>query len=193
MASIKLNKGIREKIVNLLLEHRFAEDQQTLENDKEGLAEKAYNILYTKSERERMNSLPEGWLDTTDGMRICLPVGYNNKWYFFAKDAEGKRPPKRITQSKSYQLKLKANDKFAIEYQDYLDRIEDLDEKRKRTKAEATALLESVTTVNRAIEIWPEAETFIKQGVGVVKQKTNAPLPVIMREQLNENLNLPPE
>lgn len=199
MASIKLTKGMRDDVVDSVLRHKFGPLEKKLEEEQYKLAEKAYNLVFSKKERELMESLPKGWLRTDDDINIRLP-GYCHVRLQFSPHKHGlgkdkDRVYKRFPYESGSSFNPEVGSKLADLAQAYLDKKDKLQQEKREARNAAEALMNSVTTVNRAIEVWPAAETFIKDAVGVhgKYQKSNAPLPVVMVEDLNKKLGLPPK
>jgi len=67
----------------------------------------------------------------------------------------------------------------------------DLTEEIESTYQTTVATLDSVTTVQKLIELWPEVEAFAMNYL-TPKSAANQMLPVIARKQLNTALGLPP-
>lgn len=191
MASIKLNKVLRDNIVDRIIAHKFEQAGKDLNQRKSDLGVDLYYMRYTDAEQKKMNALPEGWLADGNHIKVRIPGRYHQCYYFH--NADRIDISLRMPYDNSWEPEVGHAALDLIEQ--YEDDKQDHDEKLRSARCDATALLGSVTTVKRAIEIWPAAETFILDAVGVVgqHQKSNAPLPVVMVESLNEKLGLPPQ
>lgn len=193
MASIKLNNSIRNHIVDLLLDHKYTPLSEKMDKEENTLAEKVYCAVFPKKERDVIDSLKEGWLRESKDMYVRLyPNGYGLRMHFgneekrrFPHDTGNTINLPDIIERKGVEA---LNDKIL----EHMEEKEALGEECKQTRLEALSLLSSVTTVNRAIEVWPEAEQFIREAVGVV-QKSNASVPALLAETLNFRLGLPPK
>lgn len=195
MATIKLTKGIREEIVDLMIKRKFGPIKKKIDDKKEKLADKFYNMIYTKAEQEKMYALPKGWLVENSSMDFRIPCG-PWKSFYFPKDEKGNKTFKRVHSDKSCTINLDRSIPKEAKIIEMIEAFEDEQQtyKKERREAErqAMALLSSVTTVKRAIEVWPEAEYFIKKAIGA-HASSNAPVPVILTENLNNKLGLPPK
>lgn len=191
MASIRLNKALRDDIIGRIIAHKFEEAGKDLRQRKSDLGTSLYNMRYTEAEQKKMNALPEGWLVDRNQIKVRIPGRYHQCYYFHNADRIDISLCMPYDNSWEPEVGHPALDLI----EKYEDDKQDHDESLKSARADITALLGSVTTVKKAIEIWPAAETFIMDAIGVVgqRQKSNAPLPVVMVESLNEKLGLPPQ
>ena len=83
-----------------------------------------------------------------------------------------------------------ADHKFSIECTKLLASREDLKNEIARVKASTRATLESVTTIQKLIEMWPEVEPFAAPFLNP-KKAAEQLLPVVQRDSLNDALGLP--
>jgi hypothetical protein len=191
MASMKLNNTMRESICRAVLNHRFAKEEEAMEKEGHKVANDLYNLLLTAKERKRMNSLPCGWLNESSRIDTQVP-GYCWLTLKFGKDDLVK---KRFPYMTGNDYKPAVGSEAAVIALGYMERREKLKEERKALDRTVNALLNSVTTVNKAIDIWPEAKTFIEKVANEYcgRYVATSGVPMIVPEKLNEQLNLPPK
>lgn len=191
MASIRLTVGMREDIARRIVAHTFDEKFKQLELRRQNFAPICYNHLYDyETTQKKMNELPDGWLAEHE----CINVRTNYGGFtFYFKGKDDNPIKKRFLWKHGHSLNLDYNKPEDIKLSNLISEWQDnkrsYDEERQKAYKDAMAVLNSVTTINRAIEVWPEAEAFIKKFT--VYGKAN--LPAVDMKRLNASLNLPPE
>lgn len=185
---------MRENIVKSMIYRKFDPIEETLEKEKLSLGTKLYNIFYSETVRNQIEDLPKGWLPESNSISFRAPsCGY--QCFYFSEIKAGNRESKRFLDKDNGTISLTRENKTHCKILDLIETLTDKQDayttERKAAQTAAMALLNSVTTVNKAIEVWPEAEFFIRQAVSGYS-KSNAPLPVVMTENLNKQLGLPP-
>jgi len=191
MSTIKLNKTIREAILEDIIGDKFASAHLALMPHRAELARKCYERIFLTSSRKKMEALPKGWLPTKNHVQVSIGSGsydYHelkfSGWSDGTSSSKSKLPkPDNVgfvsTYSKgSLVIVLKAKDALACTIVKLHDQETALVNEEKRLRLETMAVLESVTTANRLIEIWPA----YKSGV-----------PAKLLSSLNKALDLPPE
>lgn len=152
-------------------------------------------------------SLPKGWLDTEDSIKVQLGAeikgirfhGGLSNWSLtedmrkagikFQTD-RGDKPFPRLYRSQVVK-QYPGDHPLVIEYQKLMDEWNDLHAAIREAGLTARGAMDSVTTVKKLIEVWPEVETLAREYLEEGERK--AILPAIPRAQLNTLLDLPPE
>ena len=196
----RLTKDIREAVCTEMLQHRFSDTAKKLVLDKVKFAEKVYNDVYSKSDRTKMDSLPDGWLRKDRGIYVQFGTGKGYCLLSFSGHLTGdlyilargwKDAPdiyKRVL-FKHYGncAKMYAFDsKFTMDYQDLHNRQQDLLEEVKVAKKAINTALGSTTTVEALVKLWPESEPFLRTYMNTIPK-----VPSIPTSQLNNLLDLP--
>lgn len=181
--TVRLNKFIRDQILDLMLTHAFGAREKELDKEKYALGNAIYEDVYPEETRKLMESLPGGFLASVGSLKIQFDgrnfthvhfgekrrVAYHHQ-YNAAKAYDGKHPlSKRLT---AYQ---KAKDQLSSE--------------RANAKVDARAVLDSVTTVKKLMEVWPECAEFARPFAAESPSRAVA-LPI---KELNKALGLPPK
>jgi len=191
--SIKLTKTLRERILTSVLSHKFGKTDAELRARKEALGVALYDMRYTKKQQLQMSELPAGWLEERASMRVRMPGSYQASYNFH--EGEFGTGSSKLFPYADKCWEPAVGSAAYVRITDYDNYADDYDTSKNDVARTARALLDSVTTINKAIKVWPAAETLIKCAVGIhgELQKSNAPLPVIMVEKLNADLDLPPK
>lgn len=174
---MRLNKGIRQEICERAVAHGFKSEEKKLQAQTLKLSMEVYNHVYPKKVRDLMDQLPDGMLDTMTTFRVRAGG------LTFCGDFDGKALP------------IGARDKYGwpnIESAPLCKKIKDnlvawraLRSGRAKITDEVMATLDSVTTLKRLREIWPEAEPFLPT------QKDRGVALSIPISELNKKLGLP--
>ena len=102
----------------------------------------------------------------------------NGHYVYLPSDTERVVPSERVV------LKVKLSNEF----EDYYRAAADLKQEKSALYAQLEALLNSVTTVGRLQEIWPDGRKFYKD---VLIPVTKAGLPALTMQKINDALGLP--
>jgi hypothetical protein len=122
MASVKLNKVIRDGIVEEVTRHLRAQVEM-VQRESAALAKRLYDSLFTERERKIMDSLPEGWLSTFDEFRIR---GDDYTYYKLKLNFRERRPanldPQRLRVGKQIMEGFEA-DMFWVQFEEWRSRL----------------------------------------------------------------------
>ena len=183
MKSVRLTENMRRNVRERLLTHAFGKRQQELRADDEIFGGDVYETVYDALVRRRMKSMPEGFFRLASYLKVAFG-GQQDQVVW-----RGLRP---IASKHEY-------DRAASYVADHpLSQRSDALEKRRRdlkTDREAAyqkikAVLASCSTLRQLVEIWPEAEPFVRDfQVSGPAAVTALALPI---KSLNEQLGLPP-
>ena len=177
---MRLTNEIRERLLTRVLSHGFKERQYLMKKAYMDFADKCYSDTYTPEIQSLISQLPNNFFPkvTTINMSFggrkfqhngskTVPVGYLSYHGYINKLAED-----HVLTDEFLYLE-KENDALKKELAD--------------AKQNAKALLYSVQTMKRLLEVWPEIEAFTKD---IVPEKIG--LPAIQIVDLNKKLKLPP-
>jgi hypothetical protein len=198
--STRLTTHLRERITNAVLTHRFNEAVEALISDRAAFAEEVYNDVYRKTDREKMAALPEGWLPTEGQINVQFGDhrGYESLDYRGhlygplnkARKPGGKADPViRRALNKHYRHCAKVYDadhRLSKKYEDLQARQKELCRQYDEAKRQVEAAVNSASTINRLVEMWPEVEPFARSF-----DASPLKVPSIPTDQLNKLLDLP--
>lgn len=191
MATVRLNRHLRECIRNEMLRHCFQEEVAQLVQDRAELARRVYEDVFDAATRAKMEALPDGWLPTDDNIQARFSG--SNDWLPFNGTFHGElslvRPRVETVYRRFPSAKrggcLEVYDPshpLAEEHEELSRRMRDVAERFAMAKRQVTAALERPTTLNRLKELWPEAAPFVK--------RYESPPQLLPISELNSILNL---
>lgn len=188
MASVRLTNSIRDAIKNKVLKRTFDKLYKSLRKKEHSLAMIIYNNEFSAKEMKLMDNLPTNWLPVRNSFSVKFEEGtLNYKVYNLLPDNSVNVPYHKANYGTFTLIEKESKiEKLAIEYQKEEDEI-----KSKHAKAigSVVAILDSVTTVGKLLDVWPEARDFILPYLS----KAKCTLPAIQFKEVNKLLNLPPE
>lgn len=174
----KLTNNVRSDIVLRAMKHRFTDDEKFVREMKNELAGMIYAEAFTKKDREKMCSLPDGWLPTTSvilaniqGMHVSL--------------CTDRRFIVPANKRNDYLGSFAAGTAVANKWSDIINIESELKRKRDEVRATMNAVLRSVNTVKQLLVAWPECERFLH---GLIR--VPASVPAIPVDNLNKMLGL---
>ena len=193
--STRLTISIREEISKAALAHRFADDVKALIDAKAEFAAAVYADLYSKADRQRMDELPDGWLENAENIGVQFGGKYTRIYfngYTYGQIAQAtdyrREDTKRVmSKHKGGCAKVyEASHPLSTKHAEIEAKERDLREAYELAKRQTGAALSSVTTIKRLIETWPEIAPFAE------RYETEKPsLPALPTQQLNKILDLP--
>jgi hypothetical protein len=197
--STRLTNSIRERIATAVLTHRFREQVDALIADRAAFAEEVYNDVYRKSDREKMAAISKGWLPETTAINVQFgdsrgyeSLQFSGKIYGKLGSVKSKDDGKSIERrafSKNVHGCVKVYDadhRIAKKHAEIHQRYEDLKADYEAAQRQVEAALNSATTINRLVEMWPEVEPFARSF-----DASPLKVPSIPTDQLNKLLDLP--
>lgn len=209
MASTRLTNSIRDSLMEALMRRAFKAQCEDWAQRFGKFVLKVHADVYG-DDLKRMEALPEGWLPKSREIKVRIAGesirlsttgewganGYSAKWpdEFRACDASKNNIKLMVHTYHNNDREAKVYDarhQIASEYSGFMNELTDLQEKIGGAKRTARAALDSVHTIQKLIEVWPEVEVFAKEYL--VHGERKALLPDIPRAQLNSVLGLPPE
>ncbi|MBL4839356.1 MAG: hypothetical protein JKY47_00830 [Thalassospira sp.] len=179
---MKLSNEIRNDIIEALIKHRFTADQEAIDQMETTLADKLYCDYYGKATRKQMESMPDGALPVTRdtfvnfaGCRDTLKFSSERRCFYID----------RYSGSTMRSTAYDAQHAFTLEWTALENARKDLKERKAQAAAKAEAVLKSVGSTKRLLEIWPEVEPFLPP------EPAKAQLPATITQDLNKALDLP--
>lgn len=219
MASTRLTNSIRDSLRGELLKHAFAGRCVTHFQAELDFVQEVFDhimanrtVLHLGKKRpvgEVVAELPPGWentesyfkaefggetakLDKYDGLEVNYKDNSNLigvKTTPHHDQVKWKMPPK--WSGHHTLMTFDASHPLTKRFTELRNAREDLKTEIERARNSIRATLDSVSTVQRLIVLWPEVEAFARVYLDE-KRAASVLLPVIAREQLNETLGLPP-
>jgi len=204
MATVRLTNNIREALLNKLLERAFKARCEEFRKRAGAFAVRVYADVFG-DELPKMDALPDGWLPKDYGILVYFGfirarISFNGSLdtsgvdnFLKCGSRGGDSVYRRFTYSKysSVAKRYNARDALATEYEAFSNERKDLSNEIERAAQTAKAALDSCSSIQKLIAIWPEVEEFAREFLKDGERK--ALLPDIPRSQLNAILNLPPE
>ncbi|WP_417847094.1 Nmad5 family putative nucleotide modification protein [Thalassospira povalilytica] len=179
---MKLSNEIRNNIIKALIKHRFAADQEAIDQREASLADKLYCDYYGAATRKQMDKMPDGALPVTRdtfvtfaGCRDTLKFSSERRCFYID----------RLGGSTMRVAKYDAHHAYTLEWHALENARKDLKERKSQAANKAEAVLKSVGSSKRLLEIWPEVEPFLPPEPAKVQ------LPATITQDLNKALDLP--
>lgn len=211
MTNIRLTNAIRDKIKMDMLQYKFNDKNETIKDLRAGfrvLADEAYNTILSEKDIELMNSLPEGWLSTSDRLNISsgtydsyylffdgsfshlvgLSYSYRDKFGLNSTGTANRILPNNIIH-KYVKIDSNTSDIFS-KYTKLSREAEKLGETINKASRSIAATLASFTTYKTLVEGWPEAKPFIDAIVGN-PSKVKSTAVVVQTSEINKLIGLP--
>lgn len=179
--AVRLAVYMKDVIQQALLERAFGERQKAINAAKAGLGDKVYKEMYTLKERRFMVQAPDGFLPQLTSVRVQFAGDFAHL------SLSAPRPGASEQRTKKYD----ANHPYTDTFRDLNAKQKELEADRRQAKAELRAKLDSVSTVARLIEVWPEVRPFAAKFLE--KKVAEKKLPVIQNDALNNTFKLPVE
>ena len=193
--STRLTVSIREAITRAALSHLFADEVKALIDAKAEFAASVHEDLYKKSDRQKMDELPDGWLVNAENIGVQFGTVFSRVYFngytygVLIKATKYKREDRKRVLAKHSSGCAKVYDathKLSIKHADLDGRERDLRQAYEAAERQIKAALGEVTTIKRLIETWPEIAPFAE------KYETEKPsLPALPTQHLNKILDLP--
>ncbi|OJY66411.1 MULTISPECIES: Nmad5 family putative nucleotide modification protein [unclassified Rhizobium] len=194
--STRLTKDIREAIAKDLIKHRFEDAVKNVYAQRAALADAVYRDIYTKTQREQIEALPDGMLPTVDDLSVNFGTSYTHVYFsgYSYGDLNKVVSADRTGSYRRVYYKHKggsvkvydATHKLAVEYDRLSGVAADLVNEIDVARRSAIAAMASVGTIKRLIEAWPEVAPFARRF-----DVERPQLPMVQTDKLNKILDLP--
>lgn len=206
--SIRLDERKREKLINILLAHRYYDEVMELVKARKNFALVLYNDGLGPKRRKIIASLPDGWLPKVFHIQAAIPAGGMIKIDFdgtfdhchypdwLEKIINFKGRPDRIEFSLPDEIKnlpLKSYDRIddpiVVKWEELQRAEEKLRERVDKAAELARTYIWKAGSTGALKQMWPEMTEFCAQLEGVVGNQ----LPAIPTQELNMVFKLPPD
>jgi hypothetical protein len=200
MSYIRITASLRDGVIANALTQRFAADrlaiaeqeerlrQLTVERDKAG-----YEAAFSDIDRQRLKGAPEGWFPKTKEVKVA--VEETNEVIEIKFDT-AQRVPYEVYESR-YNTHIASIIAPTHPYMAARNAVRDakaileamqseLKERERALGAKVKAVVESVTSVARLVEVWPEAQELLPE----VHAGPSGGLPALLISDLNTELGL---
>jgi hypothetical protein len=178
---LRLTKEMRFKISSELINNRFDSEEEKLKIEEDQFARDVYEDLFTKNEIEILNGLPDDWFPKTSHLK----VSFGDSYCYVNFLGQVKVPYKY-----EYNRCAKIYDGihvFSKRYETLKDKKEKIVGEKKQLKNSIKSILDSVRTVKKLLEVWPEVKPTIDKLFDDNKENM---LPAIPIKDVNKALKL---
>lgn len=187
MATVRLSNYIKDTIIKdtiikRLLKHGFDEREKALRVEENSLGDAVYKDVYSLEIRRLMDDMPRGFLLEKDVLR----VSFEGNGFCYITFGEYRRISKshECNAAKVYDSKHPLSKR----YYDFEKRKSALKDEKQTARSNARAVLDSVSTLKKLIEVWPEVGPYVEDFEPSATGK--AMLPALSLKNLNEALGL---
>ena len=178
MKSLRLTNDLKEKIWIQIYRDQFEAKEKQTKIDKKEFADTCYQTIFDFNEQEMMATSPSGaFVFTNDlymyfgGQQVYLTLSTNKPFF------------------SDYSKKNKLNHEhpLTIRFEELVDQETKIKEDKKIAKSRVYSILNSCTTTNKLLEIWPECKKYLEVAIGepIVNN-----LPALNIIELNKMFNL---
>lgn len=183
MASTRLTQTIRQEILSAAMNGAYKSDEQLINEKLIDLSEQIYRHLVTEEQERLMGRLPHGFFNLSSAKRAYIrpSIGNTSFRHVELKFKKERRLPAFCSGYNDINI---ADDAMLEAYLKIEKEKNALEEKRQNLRSHIAGVLESVNTVQKLLDVWPEAKPFIPQYVFAEK----AALPALVTDKLNDLL-----
>lgn len=184
MASVRLTTTIRNQILSAAMKGVYDNVQAQIDTKLVDLSERIYRTLVTEEQERMMNQLPHGFFNLSDAKSASIRASNGGSYrHLDLKFKQDKRLPAFCSGYNNINI---SDDVLYEETLELAKARRELNEMREKLRADITAVLNSANTVQKLLEVWPEAKSYIPDYVFTEK----ASLPAIITDKINEALAL---
>jgi hypothetical protein len=160
--SIRLTNQVREEILQKLLDKGFSAKKKEIEARRNELSIKVYNDVFSKKDRDLMQSLPQGWLPEISEMKVQFG-GTSSGVCQREFQTPVRMPYKHVYSCSTNVLKVyEDSHKFTIEHDKITDDTKVFCSERVKAEAQTKAVLYSCNTTKALKEAWPEISSIVE-------------------------------
>lgn len=204
MATTKLTNSIRDSILKDLQTYAFLERAQAQIDAEIAFSTEVFETVY-KDHLDMMAKAPDGFFGLDDDFKVyfdydCQQLNLNtgldhsieSTWRSFGvkhKENANRRMPSNARGNQAVK-RFDLDHPLVAKFLKLKSSNAELKAEIEKASRTAKATLNSVTTIAKLIEVWPEARVFAEKYLVSGDQK--ALLPAIPRRELNNALGLPP-
>lgn len=155
--SVRLTNWHKSQILNALDAHRVGPREEALRLKQEFFALRVYQDLYSEKVRAQMACMPPGFLPETESFKVSF--GGKVTQLNLAHPCRFADKHKRLVW-----FVYPAPHPFSEEHMSLEGESEELDALCSCVRAQAKAALDSVTTVKKLLQLWPEVAPFVPKA-----------------------------
>ncbi len=198
MSSVRISAFIRDEIVANVLAHKFAVERATIAEKEGGLEflkdernKLGYEMVFNTAQRKRLNDAPAGWFPESHSVRVMVEdAGVQD-----VKFGKGRLVPYDVHSGGWQHVSaiVQSDDPYFIAEKRVNEAKEELKDLRSAlhteesaARARVFAVLNSVTTTGRLLEVWPEVHQFLPEMVS----SSSGGVPAEFIGDLNTFLNI---
>lgn len=185
--AIRLTKAMKDQIVSRLMDHAYAARKAALDAEELALGSDIYDDVYTHGVRAKMADLPKDYLRTTDRITVQIS-GHGSPSIRFGDVSLGN--VRRIAHlfDGNAAKRYDSSSPFTARFVDWkAKQVALLNEEDTATK-DARQILDSVATLSKLIEVWPEVRQFVQDFLPAPAIRAQSPMLPI--SDVNKNLGL---
>lgn len=179
---MRLTNTLRNTIAGAVIAHRFNKPREDLSKQWRLFGDEVYCDIYDTKTRRLMDRLPDGWL-CLDGSYYVSFGGLRDTLNMVHK----RRFPYSAVQTSAPIKIYPANHPLAEKHSALRNALKDVEDERTKYRLQVEAVLDSVSTVSKLLEAWPEIGAFVPAA------EAKAQVPALRIVELNAVLKLPPE
>ncbi|CCG43362.1 Nmad5 family putative nucleotide modification protein [Magnetospirillum molischianum] len=168
----KLTNFDRDQIVGAVLKDAFDARNQAHQDEGYALGMSIYADVFGEKMIGQMNALPDGWLPTIKVVKVMIAGAWTE---LVLSDFVRVLASRNGHCLKSYE----ATDPLAERFTAWANAGEEIRVQKSELRNKVRALVYSVTTVKKLIEVWPEAVNYLPKKTVPVK------LPAVCGSDLN--------
>lgn len=198
MSSVRISAAIRDEIIANVMAHKFVVESATVTEKEERIEaleksrnQHGYEMVYSERARKRLEEAPEGWYPTATSVQVMVEddgvvrvhFGRNRLVPFDHKDNNYNKVVAIVPGEHPYFVAQRAVDEAR---QDLADFREELNRQRRSTTARVLAVINSVTTTGKLLDVWPEVAPFLPEMVS----SSSGGVPAEFIGDLNNHLNI---
>lgn len=210
VANVRLTNSMRDRIAAKVMEYKYPKNSgviKELQKEAASIATAVYNSTISESDREKMDALPNGWLEETD--YISVKFGSDHNSLYFNGDLHNHLPysmryrevstknelasvNKRIPNHLSrYFAQFSARDDLSSRFQSFERKCTELGEEYVKSQSILKSTLNKCTTTKTLVELWPEIKGFVQEVVGTPAAALPSVALSVPISTLNETFGLP--
>lgn len=200
MSYIRITAEIRDGIIANAVAQRFAADKLAISEQEEHVRQltKArdqvgYEAAFSEVDRKRLSAAPEGWFPKSTSVKVAVEETNEVIEISFA---EAQRVPYEV-HDKRYNTHIASIIRPDHPYMAARNAVRDakaildamqkeLSERERALRSRVKAVVESVTSVGRLVEVWPEVTELLPE----VHAGPKGTLPALLISDLNAELGL---
>ena len=162
--SVRLNENMRTIVLSRLMKHAFSAREEELAKTRlvHGLA--VYSDIYSIELQKQMWALPEGFFEMKNGIIVSFGGEVVSVCW-------GKELPISAQHSYHPAKVYDAKNPLTEEYHELGRKTRLLREENGKAECAARAALKSCTSIKTLLEIWPEAEPFVRDFAAPIAVK----------------------